>query len=296
MRRRIDVILIPVAIVIGLAGTVFAGTPGGDAAPAAAREEPAPDPLFDDDAYDEFDDAPLGFPDPWEPYNRRILELNQVIDRWILDPITVGYGWIMPAPLKVSLRNFFTNLSAASVVTNQILQLDFGRASVTLFRFVVNTTAGAAGLLDPATDFGIPLTHADFGQTLAKAGVGSGRYLIIPVLGPTTIRDGVGDVTDTMLHPTTYFFGPAQRLTYGSGQGLTTREANYEALKALSDSSVDYYAALRNAYYQARMAEIWDGETPPPRRRRICDSTRARLYRQPWRVPVPCRGVENVGG
>ena len=169
----------------------------------------------------------------------------------------------------------------------------FRCAGLTFSRVLVNSTAGAFGLLDPATEFGIKRHHADFGQTLAKAGVGSGPYLIIPVLGPTDLRDGVGDVTDNLLHPLAFFLGLGfmQRLTYGGSSGLSTREANYEALKALSESSLDYYAALRNAYYQARTAEIWEGKPAPEPRRRICDSMRARLSRQPWRVPVACRSI-----
>lgn len=248
------------------------------------------DPLFDDlDA--EYGGFETGFPDPLEAINRKTLAFNGLIDRWILDPITRTYGWIMPGPLKESVRHFFANVGSISVFGNQLLQLEFRRAGLTLSRMVVNTTVGAFGLLDPATEFGIERTHADFGQSLAKIGAGSGPYLIIPAIGPTNLRDGAGSVTDTLLHPMTYFFGlaTAQRLTYGSGAGLSTREANYEALQALSESSVDYYAALRNAYYQARIAEIWDGQPPPEPRRRICDSTRTRLRRQPWRVPVPCR-------
>jgi ABC-type transporter lipoprotein component MlaA len=223
------------------------------------------DPLFDDlDA--EYGGFEMGFPDPLESINRKTLAFNGLVDRWILDPITRTYSWIMPAPLKESVRNFFANVGSISVFGNQLLQFEFRRAGLTLSRMVVNTTVGAFGLLDPATEFGIERTHADFGQTLAR--VGAGR-----------------------LHPMTYFIGlaTAQRLTYGSGVGLSTREVNYEALQALSESSVDYYAALRNAYYQARIAEIWDGKPAPERRRRICDSTRTRLRRQPWRIPVPCR-------
>jgi phospholipid-binding lipoprotein MlaA len=248
------------------------------------------DPLFDDlDA--EYGGFEMGFPDPLESINRKTLAFNGLVDRWILDPITRTYSWIMPAPLKESVRNFFANVGSISVFGNQLLQFEFRRAGLTLSRMVVNTTVGAFGLLDPATEFGIERTHADFGQTLARVGAGSGPYLIIPAIGPTNLRDGVGSITDTLLHPMTYFIGlaTAQRLTYGSGVGLSTREVNYEALQALSESSVDYYAALRNAYYQARIAEIWDGKPAPERRRRICDSTRTRLRRQPWRIPVPCR-------
>jgi phospholipid-binding lipoprotein MlaA len=261
-------------------------------AESSAADADAYDPLFDD-LDEEYADIPTGFPDPLESVNRKTLALNGVVDRWLLDPLTEAYGWIMPRPLKDSLRNFFANISSVTVFANELFQFEFERAGLTFSRLLVNSTAGAFGLLDPATEFGIESSHADFGQTLAKAGVGSGPYLIIPVLGPTDLRDGVGDVTDSLLHPLAFFLGLGfmQRLTYGGSAGLSTREANYEALKALSESSLDYYAALRNAYYQARIAEIWEGQPAPEPRRRICDSMRARLSRQPWRVPVACRGT-----
>ena len=250
---------------------------------ATAGEDPLFDPLDD-----ELDSAPSGFPDPLEPMNRQTLRFNRTLDHWVLDPITRTYSKLLPDGIKTSIRLAFLNMASVPALANQLMQGEAQKAGVTTGRLVINTTIGIAGLLDPATGFGLESEHADFGQTLAKLGFGSGPYLVVPVLGPANVRDGIGGLVDMFIHPTTFIFGPFQRLTYGSGSGLSQRESRYEALKALDESSIDYYAALRNGYYQARMADIWEGEPPPPPRRRVCQSMRARIGRQPWRRPVYC--------
>lgn len=254
---------------------------------SAAQSGPIDDPLFGDlDA--ELAEAPTGFPDPLEEANRQTLGFNRFLDRWLLDPVTRVYRDLLPPPIKVSIRSAFRNVGNVPGLVNHVLQGEVVNACVTAGRFGVNTTIGLFGLLDPATELGLDERHADFGQTLAKLGVGSGAYLIVPVLGPTTVRDGLGGIVDIFIHPTTFFFGPFQRLFYTGGSGLSLREANYEALKALDESSVDYYAALRNGYYQARTAEIWNGEPAPPPRRRVCQSMAPRLEKQPWRRSRHC--------
>ncbi len=260
-----------------------------DPEPPTSESAPAPeeDPLFGDiDA--ELDAAPTGFPDPLEPMNRQTLRFNRTLDRWLLDPLTRVYGKVLPDGIKSSIRLAFLNMSSVPTLANQLMQGEAAEAGITSARLAINTTIGIVGLLDPATGFGLEAQHADFGQTLAKAGFGSGPYLVVPLLGPANVRDGIGGLVVIFIHPTTFIFGPFQRLTYGSGSGLSQREARYEALKALDESSIDYYAALRNGYYQARMADIWEGKPPPPPRRRICDSMQARIGRQPWRRPRYC--------
>jgi phospholipid-binding lipoprotein MlaA len=250
---------------------------------AAAADDPLFDPIGD-----ELDAGPAGFPDPLEPMNRQTLRFNRTLDHWLLDPITRAYGKLLPGGIKTSIRLAFLNMASVPALANQLMQGEVLEAGVTGGRIVINTTIGIFGLLDPATGFGLEAEHADFGQTLAKLGFGSGPYLIVPLLGPANVRDGIGGVVDILMHPTTFIFGPLQRLTYGSGSGLSQREARYEALKALDESSIDYYAALRNGYYQARMADIWEGKPPPPPRRRVCKSMSARIARQPWRRPIYC--------
>jgi phospholipid-binding lipoprotein MlaA len=258
------------SLVLGLAIGV-AGHP--KVAAAEAPPPSVPDPLFDADA------EPPGFPDPFEGVNRITFEFNRKVDRWVFDPITRAYRFVVPAPARRAVRRAFVNLDAPVTFVNDILQLEPRDAAVTLARFVVNTTVGIGGLFDVAGDYADLAGHeSDFGQTLALAGMPSGPYLVIPVLGPNSARDTTGYVVDFLFRPTTYLLTPGGTVVLsgfvnpsGSGflfttifegstelaEGFATREASGEALHALEASSVDYYAALKNAYYQNRTALIW---------------------------------------
>jgi phospholipid-binding lipoprotein MlaA len=237
----------------------------GEVAPpdgAAKAVTPLADPLFGD--VDGFE--PAGFPDPLEPVNRGTLRINRTVDRWLIDPIARTYRWVVPDPARRSIRNLFDNVNAPAVLANDVLQREWRDGGTTVVRFMLNTTVGLAGLFDPAADLGYARHDADFGQTLALEGVASGPFLVLPLLGPTTVRDGIGTLVDLMFRPTTYLLGPADQILYasvhGGGNGLVQRDANAEALRALEDSSIDYYAALRNAYYQHRTAQIWERREP----------------------------------
>lgn len=211
---------------------------------------------------DEFDDAPLGFPDPLEGMNRQTLRFNRGVDRWLLNPIAQVYGFIVPGPAKKAVQRFFVNLNSPAVMMNDLLQREWSDAGNTVSRFVINTTVGMAGFFDPASEFGLKGHNSDFGQTLALAGIKSGPFLMLPILGPTCVRDSFGGIVDLMFRPTTYLLGPGDQLVYttvwGGSAGIVQREANADALRALEESSIDYYAALRNAYYQNRTAQIWN--------------------------------------
>ncbi|MFP8873035.1 MAG: VacJ family lipoprotein, partial [Myxococcota bacterium] len=189
-----------------LCGAETRGDPGVptakfDEAPAASRPIQDPDPLFDDD-YDDGDENAAGqVPDPLEETNRNILGANRVMDRFLFDPITRAYG-LAPRVLKQGVRNMFSNLDSPAVFTNDILQLEWKDASVTVARLLVNSTMGFAGFFDVATEMGLEKHDSDFGQTLALAGIPSGAYLMVPVLGPTTVRHGIGTVVDIAISPT----------------------------------------------------------------------------------------------
>ncbi len=234
---------------------VAVSVPGSLAADAGPQE----DPLLDE--FDlELEQQPAGFPDPLERSNRSVFRFNRWVDRWLLDPVTRLYGATFPAPVKRSIRNFFANLGEPATIFNNLLQLEWNDAGVSSARFALNTTVGVAGLFDPAARVGLEFHRSGFGQTLALAGTPSGPYLVIPVAGPNTVRGGFGVVSDVSMHPLTWFLGPTNFLVYGiygGSQGLSIREQHVEELDALREGSVDYYAALRNAYYQNRVAEIW---------------------------------------
>jgi phospholipid-binding lipoprotein MlaA len=217
----------------------------------------APDPLFDDDF--ELDGQDASFPDPVEDVNRVMLRFNRAADRWVFDPITEAYRWLVPDPARRCVRRAFLNAGSPSIFVNDLLQLEWKDAGVTVSRLIVNSTVGIGGLFDPSQGFGLERHESDFGQTLSLAGFRSGPYLVLPLFGPSTARDGAGDVVDTFLSPTTYVFGSAltQQLLFGGGAGLSTRDFHYESLKALEESSIDFYATLRSAFYQNRVSEIW---------------------------------------
>ena len=122
--------------------------------------------------------------------------------------------------------------------------------------FIVNTTVGVGGLLDAGQWVGLTPQPADFGQTLALVGVGNGPYLVIPILGPSTLRDGVGEVVDRFFHPLTYLIGITPHLMWGGGVGVSRRAEADAKLKVLEESSLDFYSVLRSAYVQTRQHSI----------------------------------------
>ena len=196
--------------------------------------------------------------DPFEGLNRGVFRFNRGLDYVLLDPITKGYQWVVPRPGRRAVHRFFLNLDTPVVLANQVLQVRPVDAAGTVARFVLNSTAGVAGFLDPGAAAGIPRTEADFGQTLARYGAPSGPYLVLPVFGPSTVRDGLGSVVDVIVDPVTYLLGPFQwwTLVLGGGEGLVVREATIADLEALEAGSIDFYSALRSAYLQSRDAAV----------------------------------------
>jgi phospholipid-binding lipoprotein MlaA len=225
------------------------------AAPAVAGA--ALDPLLDDDGPNDYA-TELGalVPDPIEPLNRHFFRFNDAIDRYVLDPVTNAYQFVVPSPLRLCIRRFFRNLKAPVYVVNDLLQLRFRDAAETAAGFALNSTAGFVGLFDPGENVGWSTHPADFGQTLGVFGVPSGPYLVIPLFGPTTVRDGSGDVVDRAFDPLTYIFGVGDLIFIGGSSGFVTREENAKAIEALRSSSVDYYSAMRSAYTQNRESRI----------------------------------------
>jgi phospholipid-binding lipoprotein MlaA len=230
-------------------------------APEEPGAAPGVDPLFDFD--EEFDEA-LDIQearDPMEGMNRVFLRFNMWLDGIFWEPITEGYRALVPESGRKAVRRAFLNFGSAPVFANDILQLRFDDAGETLGRFLLNSTVGMAGLFDAGIEAGWEYHDSDFGETLALYGVPRGPYLVIPVFGPSTIRDGAGDVVDRLFEPLTYVFGigilgSTIQVAIGTGSGITTYEAHYEELDRLEASSIDFYSALRSVYLQNRDAEI----------------------------------------
>ena len=210
--------------------------------------------LYSDD--EAWDDEEAAFSDPFEGANRRLLAFNDGVDRFLLDPAAKAYDFVMPDPAERAVERAFTNLNSPAVFVNDLLQLELKRAGVTLSRFVLNSTVGVAGLFDVAGAVGLDGHRSDFGQTMARMGVGSGPYMVLPLLGPSTARDAVGFGVDLLFRPLFYLIGPIDFLIVGTGNGVVVRASYVEELQALREGSVDYYSALRNAYLQRRAEEL----------------------------------------
>ncbi|HBZ72552.1 MAG TPA: hypothetical protein DEP35_23575 [Deltaproteobacteria bacterium] len=224
---------------------------GNDAVATAQATRPSDD--ADDALIASIQKGPY---DPFEPVNRSFFALNRGIDYVLLDPFTTAYEFVVPVEGRRAIRRVFRNLSSARTLANDLLQLEFRDAIVTTARFAINTTLGLGGLFDPAANFGLQRHESDFGETLALAGIGAGPYLVLPLLGPTTVRDSLGSAVDGFLQPQFWLLGPGSRLLLDSGDGLSLRDEHKQDLRHLRESSVDYYAALRSAYLLDREGEI----------------------------------------
>ncbi len=250
MRHRLatTTALLLAALMLGPGCASQQGPPGTVAGTPADLEY---DELFDDPIEPEIND-------PFEAVNRRIFNGNRRFDRYLVNPISEAYAFVVPKVARRAIRRVFVNLNSPAVLVNDLLQLSPKRASVTGARFVINSTVGVAGLWDAADRIGLEGHHTDFGITLAKYGVGSGPYLVLPLLGPTTARDAFGDLVDLAFLPQTWFIGPTTWVfaAYQGSDGFTLRDLHSEALKALEESSVDFYVAMRFAYLSNRANEI----------------------------------------
>ena len=205
---------------------------------------------------------PEGISDPLEGFNRAVFAINDVIDIFIFRPLAALYGFVTPAPVKASARNIFANVNEPVVFTNQLLQLDLRGAGTTVGRFAINSTVGVAGVFDVADSVGFAPQTADFGQTLYTYGAGAGPYLVLPLLGPSTLRDGVGVGVDGFFQPLHYIFDTGTNIVITAVDGVTTREELIQVIEDLRRTSLDYYAAMRATYYQDRAVELGGGVPP----------------------------------
>lgn len=200
--------------------------------------------------------------DPLEPMNRVFHAFNQGLDFVLLNPVARVYGFLVPDLIKDSVRRALQNLNSPAILANDLFQREWKDAGTTVARFAINSSFGVVGLFDQAERVGLPAHESDFGQTLALAGVSSGPFLVLPVFGPTSVRDGASALVDGLFRPTTYVLGFADQLIFnsiqGTSYGIAIREDKIEEMDALKASSVDYYAALKSAYYQNRVAHIWE--------------------------------------
>jgi len=206
-----------------------------------------------------------GIPDPLEKVNRTTLKINDAVDQVVFEPIARGYRKITPRGFRTITNNFLTNLKSPITIANQALQGDLQGTGDAVARMFINTLAGFGGILDLAEMGGIEHEPEDFGQTLAVWGVKDGAYLVLPLMGPSSVRDASGMMVDGYLDPVrTYLFNVDKKeIQYGriGATVLTEREKLLDIIDDLRENSFDYYAALRSAYYQNRQSLINDQAT-----------------------------------
>lgn len=200
--------------------------------------------------------------DPLEPFNRGVYRFNDAVDTAVMRPIAVGYETVVPSLLRTGVTNFFNNLTDFWSFANSVMQLRGQQAAQTFMRLNVNTFFGLAGFLDPASEMGLERHREDFGQTLGRWGVGPGPYLVLPILGPSTVRD-------TAALPVDYYGGlisnvddiPIRNTMYGM-RLIDARAQLLPADRLLRDAALDRYSFTRDVFLQIRRNDVYDGNPP----------------------------------
>lgn len=200
--------------------------------------------------------------DPAENINRKIFAFNDALDTAIMRPIAKSYRWAVPQPIRMNVRNFLRNLKTPVIMGNELLQGDVEGFAGATMRGLINTTFGFGGIADVAGSAGIPYEPEDFGQTLAVWGLDHGAYMMIPLMGPSSLRDATGLAVDTFADPLRMW----ARNTDNEGwwyarvaaQALDSREELLDVLDGMKRDSIDYYAAMRSSYVQRREALVRD--------------------------------------
>lgn len=209
---------------------------------------------------------PEGTNDPVEGLNRKFFDFNNSLDNNIFEPVSRGYVDYVPEPSRRVVHNLLNFLRTPAIFANAVLQGNVDRAGLTLSRFITNGTIGVAGMVDVAGNSGVPYHEEDFGQTLAVWGLGEGPYLMVPLFGPTNIRDGAGTLVDSFLDPMGLFVTTSfvEGLARTGANALDKRSDLLDTLDDLERTSLDYYAAIRSLYRQRRNDLISNGASDKP--------------------------------
>ena len=208
---------------------------------------------------------PSEIKDCFENLNRATFAFNQVLDGIVFKPVASAYR-VLPIPIKGGVSNSLDNLSNLVTIPNNILQGDLKKAGINSGRFVINTTIGLLGLIDAAELLGLPeYEKEDYGQSLAKLGVGPGCYLVLPVLGPSTVRDTAASLANVMggdawynisVKNDTQHFSDIDYYSSKVTAGVDFRAKNYDSIENLEKNSVDFYASVKSLYLQDRQQKI----------------------------------------
>ncbi|HEX2796434.1 MAG TPA: VacJ family lipoprotein [Immundisolibacter sp.] len=236
-------------------GDNFERPQGGPAAGmVVATAETAPTASTDaDDDFGEWEkETTPEVSDPLEKINRGVFWFNEQADRFVIKPVAKGYDWALPKPVKRGVSNVFDNLFTPVVAVSDLLQGNFQESAGDVGRFVVNSTVGVVGIFDVATGWGLEKRREDIGQAFGAWGIGSGPYLVLPILGPSSVRDGVGLVGNYFLLPQNYIEDDGTRWGVTILGGIDTRYRLLDASNVLEQAALDRYAFVRSSYTQHR--------------------------------------------
>ncbi|CAB3794697.1 hypothetical protein LMG28614_04003 [Paraburkholderia ultramafica] len=197
--------------------------------------------------------------DPFEGFNRTIFTVNDKIDQYALKPVAKGYVWATPQPVRDSVTNFFSNIGDVYIAANNLLQLRITDGVQDIMRIVINTVFGVGGLFDVATLAKLPKHDNDLGLTLGHYGVPPGPYLVLPLFGPSTVRDAVGSIGNYYVNPLSYIDPPGLSWALYGLNIVNTRANLLGASEVLEGAALDKYSFVRNAYLQRRQYLLSDG-------------------------------------
>jgi phospholipid-binding lipoprotein MlaA len=207
--------------------------------------------------------------DPLEPFNRAMFGFNDTLDDAVLKPVAKAYRAVLPGLVRTGISNFFSNLEDVWISVNDVLQGKFQQGVEDFGRFLLNSTFGIGGVFDLASEAGLKKNNEDFGQTLGSWGVGPGAYLVLPILGPSTVRDGFGLLFDTSVDIVPRIDEVRVRNSLYLTRAINTRANLLDASSVMDTAALDRYAFLRGAWLQRRRNLVYDGD--PPREKEEAD-------------------------
>ncbi|WP_372695374.1 VacJ family lipoprotein [Immundisolibacter sp.] len=261
-------------IQLALAGVLTAGMSAGALAdqpferPQRTADVEAPMQVAQSDADDDFaeweQEITPQISDPFERINRGVFWFNDQADRFVIKPVAKGYDWLLPQPVKRGVSNVFDNLFTPVVAVSDLLQGKFQHSAEDVGRFVVNSTVGVVGIFDVATGWGLEKRHEDIGQAFGAWGIGTGPYLVLPILGPSNVRDGVGLVGNYFLQPQHHIADDETRWGVTILGGIDARYRLLDASTVLEQAALDRYAFVRSSYMQYRQNLVEDKDAGQP--------------------------------
>ncbi|HPU51007.1 MAG TPA: VacJ family lipoprotein [Burkholderiaceae bacterium] len=200
--------------------------------------------------------------DPIEPFNRSVFAFNEKADAWVLKPVAQAYVQVVPEVVRMMVGNAISNVGDLWTAANQLLQGKPADAASDLFRFTVNTTFGFFGVADMASPMGFEKHREDFGQTLGRWGLASGPYLVLPIFGPSSVRDGAGFAVDFAANPVRHTATEGQSNNFTLARIIDGRASLLSTERLIDGAALDRYSFIRDGYLQRRRNQVFDGNPP----------------------------------